>query len=222
MAEELQIPLAHMAALSGPNHAEEIARGSIALGVVAAEQEQVAVFFQELLMAPFFRLYTSPDLIGVELGGALKNVIAIAAGISDGLGYGDNTKAALITRGLTEISRLGVALGAEASTFAGLSGLGDLMVTCTSKLSRNRGAGEQLGRGKTFAQIEASSAAVIEGARTAMAVKELSRKLSIEMPISDSVYDIIYEDHPVREAMYRLMQRMAKPEDEVLARSRWR
>ena len=221
IAAELDIPSWRIAALSGPNHAPEIARRSLASAVVAAENREVAVFYQRLLMAPYYRLYINPDIIGVELGGALKNVIAIAAGICDGLGLGDNTKAALVTRGLAEMIRLGRALGAEAQTFSGLSGIGDLFVTCTSKMSRNRHCGEQIGQGKSFEQVEAESRAVIEGARTSIAVHEMAGRFGLDLPISETVFDILYGNHPVEDAIDRLMNRIAKPEDESQALKAW-
>ncbi|MCL2497977.1 MAG: NAD(P)-dependent glycerol-3-phosphate dehydrogenase [Symbiobacteriaceae bacterium] len=220
-AEVLALPVSQLAALSGPNHAPEIAQGALASAVVAAPRRQVAEYFQELFMTPYYRLYTSPDIIGVELGGALKNVIAIAAGICDGLALGDNTKAALVTRGLAEMVRLAVKLGGEAPTFYGLSGVGDLMVTCTSKMSRNRGCGEELGRGRSYADILANQKSVIEGARTAIAVQQLAAKLKVEMPICATVYDILYDNQRPQDAIARLMGRMAKPEDSEQAARLW-
>ncbi|MCL2547610.1 MAG: NAD(P)-dependent glycerol-3-phosphate dehydrogenase [Symbiobacteriaceae bacterium] len=221
IAAELKLSEDQLAAVSGPNHAPEIARGSLASAVVGAKKRRVAEFFQALLMTPYYRLYTSPDIAGVELGGALKNVIAIAAGICDGLGLGDNTKAALVTRGLAEITRLGTHLGADPRTFSGLSGIGDLMVTCTSSLSRNRRCGELLGKGSSFKEIREEGHAVIEGARTAVAVHELALGIQLEMPISETVYDILYQDHPVQDSISRLMHRIAKPEDTEMASLRW-
>ena len=221
IADELGLPASRVAALSGPNHASEIARKALAGAVVAASTIELAQEFQELLMCSYFRVYVSPDICGVELGGALKNVIAIAAGICDGLGLGDNTKAALVTRGLAEITRLGVLLGGEASTFSGLSGVGDLMVTCSSSLSRNRRCGEELGQGRSYKDIFAENLTVIEGARTALAVHELADRLGIDMPISEAVYDIVYNHHPAHDAIERLMGRIAKPEDVELAKRLW-
>lgn len=221
IASELGIASQRMAAVSGPNHAEEISRQAFAGAVVASEEREVAEYFQQLLMCEYYRVYTSPDLIGVELGGALKNVIAIAAGICDGIGMGDNAKAALVTRGLAEMTRLGGRLGADALTFSGLSGIGDLMVTCNSQMSRNRNCGEQIGRGKSYQQIFSESRAVIEGARTAIAVRELAERQQVEMPISETVYDILYNDHPVEASIGRLMHRIAKPEGEGMALQRW-
>ena len=221
ISEELGIPISKVAALSGPNHASEIARSALAGAVVAATTSELAHEFQDMLMCPYFRVYVSPDICGVELGGALKNVIAIAAGICDGLELGDNTKAALVTRGLAEVTRLGVLLGGEAATFSGLSGVGDLMVTCSSKLSRNRNCGEQLGQGRSYEDIFAERRTVIEGARTALAVHELAERLGIDMPISEAVYDIVYNQHPAHDAIERLMGRIAKPEDIELAKRLW-
>ena len=221
IGDELGLPQDQLAAVSGPNHAPEIARGSLASAVIGAENRNVAEYFQSLLMTSYYRLYTSPDIAGVELGGALKNVIAIAAGMCDGLGLGDNTKAALVTRGLAEITRLGAQLGAESRTFSGLSGIGDLMVTCHSAMSRNRACGELIGRGRSYEEVLSENHAVIEGARTAITVYELAEKLQLEMPISETVYDILYRNHTVQDSIKRLMYRMAKPEDTDMALMHW-
>jgi len=206
-------PHARTAALSGPTLAFEVARGIPTAIVAASADVQTAPRVQELFHRPTFRVYTSTDLLGVELGGALKNVIAIAAGVSDGLGFGDNSKAALITRAIVEIRRLGVACGAQAETFAGLSGLGDLTVTCFSRLSRNRGFGERLGRGEKAADVLASMVNVAEGYPTARAAYQLARKLKMTMPIIDEVYTMLYEGKDVRKALHDLTGRESKAED---------
>lgn len=206
-------PKARVAALSGPNLALEVARGMPTASVAASPDEKTVRVVQELFHRPAFRVYTSSDVLGVELGGALKNVIAIAAGTADGLGFGDNSKAALITRGIVEIRRLGVACGALPETFAGLSGLGDLAVTCFSRLSRNRGLGERLGRGETLPQILASTQTVAEGHPTARAAVQLARKLEVSTPIMDEVYAMLYENKNVAQALRDLTSRESKAED---------
>lgn len=206
------LKLAHVAALSGPSHAEEVAHAAPTAVTIAASDPGLATYFQSAFSQPRFRVYTSTDLVGVELGGALKNVIAIAAGISDGLGFGDNTKAALITRGLAEIIRLGTAAGGSPDTFAGLSGVGDLIVTCGSRLSRNRGFGERIGKGETMAQIEASMSMVAEGVFNARTARTLAQHLGVSVPITDEVYAILYEDKPPRAAMEDLLSRDPKSE----------
>jgi glycerol-3-phosphate dehydrogenase (NAD(P)+) len=170
------------------------------------------LFWQETFNTKSFRVYTSDDIIGVEVGGALKNVIALAAGICDGLGYGDNTKAALMTRGLAEIKRLGIRFGANPSTFSGLSGIGDLMVTCMSHLSRNRGVGERIGKGETIDAILGSMQQVAEGVWTAKAAHKLIDELNIELPITAEVFAVLYENKNPREAVQSLMSRPPKPE----------
>ncbi|WFB37877.1 NAD(P)-dependent glycerol-3-phosphate dehydrogenase [Kiritimatiellota bacterium B12222] len=204
--------IAQVAALSGPSHAEEVAYASPSAVTVASPNTELADFFQELFNSPRFRVYTSQDIVGVELGGALKNVIAIAAGISDGLGFGDNTKAALITRGLAELVRLGVAAGGKPETFVGLSGVGDLMVTCGSQHSRNRGVGERLGKGETMAEIEATMTMIAEGVFNAKTAKHLADSLNVEAPITTEVYKIIYEGGSPSESMESLLSRDPKPE----------
>lgn len=205
-----------IAVLSGPTHAEEVGRGAPTTAVVAAGSLPFATAMQDLLMCPTFRVYTSIDMVGVELGGSLKNVIALAAGVVDGLGFGDNTKAALITRGLAEISRLGVAMGANPLTFAGLSGLGDLIVTCTSKHSRNRWAGVELGKGRTLDDILSSTKMVVEGVHTARAAYTLAMKHEIEMPITEKVYDVLYNGVEPRDAVSELMTREKTHESDFL------
>src|SRR5262249_40366427 len=184
----------HLGVLSGPSHAEEVSRGLPTSVVAASRDHELAHWVQEHFNTTPFRVYTSFDLIGVELGGALKNVIGIAAGIGDGLGMGDNSKAALLTRGLAEMIRFGVALGAEAQTFAGLAGLGDLITTCMSKHGRNRHVGECLGRGQKLADILGGMRMVAEGVATTRSVRERARQLDIEMPITTEVYRVLYEE----------------------------
>ncbi len=204
-------------ALSGPSHAEEVGAGAPTAVVSASADISVAQEVQEVFMGPTFRVYTNPDIIGVELGGALKNIIAIASGISEGLGYGDNTKAALITRGIAEISRLGIALGARPLTFAGLSGVGDLIVTASSRHSRNLRAGIEIGKGKTLEEILAESRMVVEGVPTCKAAYKLSRIVGVEMPINDKLYSVLYEKQPPRPAVMELMMRGATHEIEEVA-----
>jgi glycerol-3-phosphate dehydrogenase (NAD(P)+) len=207
------MPHAAAAVLSGPTLALEVARDIPAVIVAAHPQTEAAKRVQALFGRPAFRVYTSQDVAGVELGGAIKNVVALAAGIGDGLGFGDNAKAGLITRGLAEMRRLGVAQGAHADTFSGLSGLGDLAVTCYSKLSRNRAFGERVGRGEKVESIVAGTHSVAEGYPTARAAFRLARKLGIETPIIDEVYAMLYESKEVHQAVQDLMSREPKPED---------
>ncbi|MBQ7794631.1 MAG: NAD(P)H-dependent glycerol-3-phosphate dehydrogenase [Clostridia bacterium] len=202
-----EIPQAQIAAMSGPSHAEEVSRGLPTTNVVAAESHEIAKKIQDIFMNEVFRVYTGDDIIGLELGGALKNVIALCAGISDGLGFGDNTKAALMTRGLAEITRLGVAMGAQRETFAGLSGVGDLIVTCTSMHSRNRRAGILLGKGKSLSETLDEVHMVVEGVNTANAAYELSKKYNVSMPITEAAHKVLYENKSARDAVYELMQR---------------
>jgi glycerol-3-phosphate dehydrogenase (NAD(P)+) len=206
-------PRAQRAALSGPTFALEVARGIPTASVAASEDPFIATAVQELFHQAAFRVYTSGDLLGVELGGALKNVIAIAAGVCDGLGFGDNSKAALITRSMAEVRRLGVACGAQAETFTGLSGLGDLTVTCFSKLSRNRGFGERLGRGEKLAEVLTSMTSVAEGYPTARSAYELARKHDVMTPVIDEVYRMLYEGKNVARGLHDLMSRDSKAED---------
>lgn len=201
-----------VAALSGPSHAEEAARGVPTAVTVASERPEEALFWQEAFNNRSFRVYTSEDIIGVEVGGALKNVIALAAGICDGLGYGDNTKAALMTRGLAEMSRLGERLGAQTLTFSGLSGIGDLMVTGMSRHSRNRGVGERIGRGESMESILGNMVQVAEGVWTAKAAMLLAGELGIDLPITREVHAVLYEGKDPREAVQSLMARPPKPE----------
>ncbi len=207
------MPKATAAAMSGPTLAMEVAKEIPAAIVAAHPDAEVARIIQRLFHRPSFRVYTSRDVLGVELGGALKNVVAIAAGIGDGVGVGDNAKAALITRAISEIRRLGVACGASAETFSGLSGLGDLAVTCFSRLSRNRGFGERIGRGEKVEDILASTVTVAEGYPTAPAARKLARQLAVDTPIIDEVYAMLYEQKDVRRAVRDLMGRDLKHED---------
>lgn len=207
-----QQPDAPIAVLSGPSHAEEVARGVPTAVVAASRNGAVASLVQRTFMTDRFRVYTNDDVVGVELGGALKNVIAIAAGIADGLGLGDNAKAALVTRGQTEMARMGVALGAKRETFFGLSGIGDLIVTCFSKWSRNRGVGERLGQGKGLQQVLGSMVMVAEGVRTAKAARQLAQKLGVEAPITAEVCSVLYDGKIPRLALNDLMAREAKSE----------
>ncbi len=206
-------PRAACAALSGPSFAIEVARDIPTAVVAASPDAAIAEQVQQLFSRPAFRVYTSGDRLGVELGGALKNVIAIAAGISDGLGFGDNSKAALVTRANAEIRRLGVACGAQAETFTGLSGLGDLIVTCFSQHSRNRRFGERMGRGEKPAAIEASTLAVAEGFPTARSAFELARELGVVTPVIDEVYAMLFQEKDVSHAVRDLMSRDLKAED---------
>ena len=206
------IPEGNFAALSGPSFAGEVARNVPTAVTAASKNHDIASYIQYIFATPFFRVYTNDDVIGVELGGAVKNVIAIAAGIIDGLGLGLNTRAALITRGLTEIRRLGLALGAKPRTFTGLAGVGDLLLTCTGNLSRNHTVGRKIGEGMKLKEILSEMRMVAEGVKTAESVYNLSRKLGVEMPISQEIYHILYEDVPPKEAVYRLMTRDLKQE----------
>lgn len=205
-------PLNAIAVLSGPSHAEELGRGIPTTVVAAATKEKYAKRIQETLVTPKFRIYTSKDIIGVELGGVLKNIIAIAAGINDGLGYGDNSRAALITRGLVEISRFGKKMGAKFETFLGLSGIGDLVVTATSSLSRNYTFGKKIGQGKKYEEAVAEMRMVCEGIKAALVVHDLSRKKHVEMPIAREVYKVLFEKKDPRLAVRDLMTRSIKSE----------
>jgi len=198
--------------LSGPSHAEEVGRGLPTTVVVGAKKKSDAVFLQNLFMSEVFRVYTSPDILGIELGAALKNVVALAAGIADGLGYGDNTKAALITRGITEIARLGTAMGGKFETFCGLTGIGDLIVTCASMHSRNRRAGILIGQGKTYEEAMAEVKMVVEGVYSAKAAMGLAEKYGIKLPIIEQVNHILFDGMPAKEAMFNLMLRDKKLE----------
>ena len=209
---EEEIPQANVAVLSGPSHAEEVGRKMPTTCVAGARTKETAEYIQGLFMSPVFRVYTSPDILGIELGGALKNVIALAAGTADGLGCGDNTKAALITRGIAEIKRLGVAMGAHAETLTGLSGIGDLIVTCASVHSRNRKAGYLIGKGYTMQEAMDEVKMVVEGVYSAKAALALSRKYHVEMPIVEEVNQVLFEGKSPKDALGELMMRVRKEE----------
>jgi glycerol-3-phosphate dehydrogenase (NAD(P)+) len=203
-----------VAALSGPSHAEEVARRIPTAVVIACRDHEIAVRLQDVFNSQEFRIYTSDDIVGVELGGALKNIIALAAGISDGIGFGDNTKAALVTRGLAEMTRLGAALGAHPLTFSGLSGMGDLIVTCTSRLSRNRHVGERLGQGERITDILKSMEQVAEGVWTCGAALDVARERGIEVPITEQVHAVVHAGKDPKAAVQDLMSRDPKVERE--------
>ena len=212
LEQETGLSAERVAVLSGPSHAEEVALDMPTTVVAASASEASAIFVQELFSTGSFRVYQSDDVIGVELGGALKNIVAIAAGISDGLRLGDNTKGALLTRGLAEIVRLGVALGARAETFSGLSGIGDLVTTCCSLHSRNRFVGEQIGRGRKLADILGGMKMVAEGVETTRSGYELAARCQVEMPITEEVYHVLFKDRPAEEAAANLMERKLRAE----------
>ena len=209
-----EIPAVNVVALYGPSHAEEVATGTPTTVVAASENIDAAIKVQDIFMSPNFRVYTSSDIIGAEIGSALKNVIALCAGISDGLGYGDNSKAALVTRGITEIARLGTAMGANAKTFSGLTGIGDLIVTCTSKHSRNWQAGNLIGQGYSVEEAQKKVRMVVEGVSATRAAKELSEKYKVNMPIIQEAYSILFENKDCRQAVNDLMTRSRKHETE--------
>jgi len=209
---EQEIPQADVAVLSGPSHAEEVGRGVPTTIVVGAHSRKTAEFMQNVFMSKVFRVYTSPDILGIELGAALKNVVALAAGIADGLGYGDNTKAALITRGIAEISRLGCAMGGRYETFSGLSGIGDLIVTCASMHSRNRRAGILIGKGYTMEEAMAEVKMVVEGVYSAKAAMGLAQKYNVALPIIEQVNAVLFEGKSAAEAVADLMVRDKKIE----------
>lgn len=209
---EQEIPQADVAVMSGPSHAEEVGRGIPTTIVVGAKSKETAEYIQNLFMNEAFRVYISPDILGMELGGALKNVVALAAGIADGLGYGDNTKAALITRGLAEIARLGMAMGGKFETFCGLTGIGDLIVTCASMHSRNRRAGILIGQGKTCDKAMAEVQMVVEGVYSAKAAMELAEKYQVQLPIIEQVNKVLFENKSAAQAMKELMLRDKKLE----------
>ena len=210
--EELKGKNPQVAVLSGPSHAEEVGKGIPTTCVVSAHNKELTLYLQNIFMNPSFRVYTSPDMLGVEIGGALKNVIALAAGIADGLNYGDNTKAALITRGIKEISSLGVAMGGEQSTFYGLTGLGDLIVTCASMHSRNRRAGILLGQGKTLDEAIKEVNMVVEGVYSAKSALMAAKKYNVEIPIIEQVNAVLFENKNAAEAVNELMIRDKKLE----------
>jgi glycerol-3-phosphate dehydrogenase (NAD(P)+) len=207
-------------ALSGPSHAEEVAFDIPTTVVSASRNKKVAEYIQDVFSCSTFRVYTNPDVVGVELGGALKNIIALGAGISDGLGYGDNTKAALMTRGIYEMSKLGVALGADPDTFSGLSGIGDLIVTCTSMHSRNRRAGILIGQGLSMEKAAEEIGMVVEGIKTTKSTFELAGDIGVEMPITKELYNVLYKGADVRESVGKLMGRSMKHEMEIVAKNK--
>jgi glycerol-3-phosphate dehydrogenase (NAD(P)+) len=206
------VPTARIGVLYGPSHAEEVAAGAPTTVVAAAPLPATCEAMQRLFMTDRLRVYVNADVRGVEVGGSVKNVLALAAGISDGVGYGDNAKAALITRGLAEMRRLGVAMGAWPATFAGLAGIGDVVVTCMSRHSRNRRLGEALGQGRTLEEAEAETQMVAEGVRTTVSTRDLARRYDVDMPITEAVYAILFDAKAPEEAMNDLMTRAAKPE----------
>jgi len=207
------VPRPRIGVLYGPSHAEEVAEGRPTTVVAAAPEASVAERIQEVFMTKGLRVYVDTDVIGVEIGGSAKNVLAIASGISDGIGYGDNAKAALITRGIAEIRRLGLAMGAQAQTFAGLAGIGDLVVTCMSRHSRNRHLGEQIGRGQTLDAVLDDMEMVAEGVRTTQSIHDLARQYSLEMPITEAVHAVLFDGQSPRKMVEELMTRPAKREN---------
>ena len=202
-----EVPDANVCVLSGPSHAEEVGRGLPTTCVVSAQKRETAEYLQGIFMSPVFRVYTTPDILGVELGGSLKNVIALAAGTADGLGYGDNTKAALITRGIAEIARLGTKMGARMETFYGLSGIGDLIVTCTSEHSRNHTAGYLIGKGYTTEAAMKEVNQVVEGVHSARAAMALAQKYQVSMPIVEQINKVLFENLPILDAVHGLLVR---------------
>ena len=206
-----------VAVLYGPSHAEEVGRGAPTTVVASSKCPKTAARVQDVFMTPTLRVYVNTDLKGVEIAGSVKNVLAIAAGISDGVGYGDNAKAAILTRGLSEIKRLGVALGAQEGTFGGLAGIGDMVVTCMSTLSRNRNLGYAVGKGKSLEEVQSEMSMVAEGVRTTQSVMELARSLNVEMPITAAVHSILFDRVPPEEAVRKLMMRSAKQEEWIVS-----
>ena len=213
---EEEIPQADVCVLCGPSHAEEVGLGLPTTVVAGSRTQKSAEYIQDTFMNETFRVYTSPDMIGMELGGSFKNVIALAAGMCDGLGFGDNTKAALIVRGISEVARLAVAMGANPETVNGLTGVGDLIVTCQSKHSRNRKAGELMGQGMTMDEATKEVKMVVEGVYSARAALALGRKYNVQMPIIEEVNKVLFEDKPAKEAVYDLMLREKRTESNVL------
>lgn len=213
---EQEIPQADVAVLSGPSHAEEVGRRLPTTCVVGAKTKKTAEYLQSMFISKVFRVYTSPDILGIELGGSLKNVIALAAGIADGLGYGDNTKAALITRGIAEIARLGVKMGGKIESFTGLTGIGDLIVTCASVHSRNRKAGYLIGQGKSVQEAMDEVKMVVEGVYSAKAAAKLAEKYQVSMPIVEEVNKVLFEGKAPSEAVDDLMQRESRSENRAL------
>lgn len=213
---EEELPVADACVLSGPSHAEEVSRGLPTTCVVSASSRKTALYLQNVFSSPVFRVYTSSDMLGVELGGALKNVIALAAGASDGIGYGDNLKAALITRGMGEIAKLGIVMGGNPETFYGLTGVGDLIVTCASVHSRNRRAGFLMGQGYRMQDAMKEVKMVVEGVHSAKAALALAHKYNVEMPIVEQVNKVLFEDKNAKEAVMDLMLRDKKQESDSL------
>lgn len=213
---EEEIPQADVAVLSGPSHAEEVGRRLPTTCVIGAKTRKTAEYLQSMFISRVFRVYTSPDILGIELGGSLKNVIALAAGIADGLGYGDNTKAALITRGIAEISRLGVKMGGKIESFTGLTGIGDLIVTCASVHSRNRKAGYLIGKGLTMQEAMDEVKMVVEGVYSAKAAAKLAEKYGVSMPIVEEVNKVLFEGKSPAQAVDDLMQRESRSENQSL------
>ncbi|KUO72260.1 MAG: glycerol-3-phosphate dehydrogenase [Clostridia bacterium BRH_c25] len=211
------MPENEVAAVSGPSHAEEVAKGIPTAVVASSKKRAVAEYIQDIFMTPLFRVYTNPDIAGVELGGALKNIIALGAGIIDGLGLGDNTKAAVMTRGIVEMARLGESLGASRNTFAGLSGIGDLIVTCTSMHSRNRRAGIAIGQGQSVEEVLGGTRMVVEGIRTTKSAYQLSLKQKIEMPITQEIYNLLFNKADIRDSVMNLTMRSKTHEMEDIA-----
>lgn len=206
------LPECDIAVLSGPSHAEEVVKGVPTTVVVGAASKETALYVQDIFMNDKFRVYINPDIIGIELGGAIKNVIALAAGIVDGLGLGDNTRAALMTRGLAEISRLGVAMGGKPETFSGLSGIGDLIVTCTSSHSRNHSAGYLMGKGLTAKEAMEEVKQVVEGVYSAKAVASLAEKYNVDMPIVEQINNVLFKNKTAKQALDELFERDRKME----------
>ncbi len=211
------IPENEVCVISGPSHAEEVAKGIPTAVVASSQKRAVAEYVQDMFMTPLFRVYTNPDIVGVELGGALKNIIALGAGIIDGLGLGDNTKAAVMTRGIVEMARLGESMGASRNTFAGLSGIGDLIVTCTSMHSRNRRAGIAIGQGKSVEEVLGSTKMVVEGIRTTKSAYQLSQRQKIEMPITQEIYNLLFNKADIRDSVMKLTMRSKTHEMEDIA-----
>jgi glycerol-3-phosphate dehydrogenase (NAD(P)+) len=212
------MPENEVAVVSGPSHAEEVARGIPTAVVASSQRRAVAEYIQDVFMSPLFRVYTNPDVIGVELGGALKNIIALGAGIIDGLGLGDNTKAAVMTRGIVEMARLGESMGASRETFNGLSGIGDLIVTCTSMHSRNRRAGIAIGQGKSVEEVLGSTRMVVEGIRTTKSAYLLAQRQNVEMPITREIYDLLFNKADIKNSVMNLTTRSKTHEMEEVAK----
>jgi glycerol-3-phosphate dehydrogenase (NAD(P)+) len=217
LGEELKTDPNRLVVLSGPSHAEEVIRRQPTTVVVASLCQEAAELAQDMFITPHFRVYTNPDIVGVEVAGAIKNIIALGAGLSDGLGYGDNAKAALLTRGLVEISRLGIAMGANPQTFAGLAGVGDLIVTCTSRHSRNWRAGSMLATGMPLDEVLATMGMVVEGVRTTSAASELASRFGVDMPITEQLYSVLFDGKEPRKAVEDLMGRVRTHEMEEVA-----